>query len=79
MKLFPAFCSSFGLRAAFAAFAAVSAANFVFCAFLLPETAGKTLAEVEGMFEEEDHEEEEENGARLLENGAGVVKRIKEQ
>lgn len=63
VKLFPGAAAAAGLRAVFGAFAAVCAANAAFCLAFLPETAGKTLAELEAMFGGGGHEEEEEGDA----------------
>ena len=54
VKLFPSATAAFGLRAVFFFLAAVCIANTIFCATLLPETAGKTLAEVEKMFDKKE-------------------------
>ena len=50
VTLFPVLCSSLGLSGTFFLFSSMAAISVLFGIFILPETKGKTLSDINQMF-----------------------------
>ena len=50
VTLFPLLCSYLGLSGTFALFSSMAAVSVLFGIFILPETKGKTLSDINEMF-----------------------------
>lgn len=50
VTLFPVLCSSLGLSGTFFLFSSMAAISVLFGIFILPETKGKTLSDINEMF-----------------------------
>ena len=50
VTMFPVMCSSLGLHATFYLFSSVAFISVLFGIFILPETKGKTLSDINKMF-----------------------------